>query len=94
MDIDELAGEQPHHVDHVYALVEQDPPAGDLALGAPVLVEADHLRLAVHAAQIDDVAQLAALDDLQRVAHRLVVAMVESVLELQVGVAPARPRGL
>jgi hypothetical protein len=57
---------------------------GDLALGAPVLVEADHLRLAVDAAEIHHRAEIAALDDLQRIAHRLVVAVVETVLELQV----------
>ena len=87
VDLIELAGEQAQQVDHVDALVKQHAAAGQLAFGAPGgLAEGDKLGLAVDAAQVDDLAQFAGLGDLQGVAYRIVVAVVEAVLKHQAGV--------
>ncbi|MEK9755171.1 MAG: hypothetical protein VW338_18420, partial [Rhodospirillaceae bacterium] len=63
-------------------MVEQDTAAGLLAAGAPGrLAPGDQLGLAVGALQVDDLAELARLDDTERVLHRVVVAVVETVLQ-------------
>jgi len=62
------------------------PPPATSRLVRPVGVEADHLRLAVDALEVEDLAELAAGDDaLGPVADGLVVAVVEAVLQLQAG---------
>ena len=56
----EVSAKQLHQVDHVNALIEQHPAAGNFAFGTPVrLVESDQFCLAVDAAHVDDAAKLA-----------------------------------
>jgi len=88
VDVDELAGEQPQHVHHVDALVEQNPAAGYGALGAPVGGEVQHLGLAVDAAEVEHRPQLARANEPKRVFDRVVITVVESVLEAELRVAP------
>src|SRR5271167_896114 len=67
--VHKITGKQAHHVDHVYSLIEENSSTGDLPLGPPVLIKADHLRLPVHTAEIDYSTEFPTLNDLQRVAH-------------------------
>ena len=86
VDLGELPGEQAQQVHHVDSLVQQHAAAGKRPLGAPRgLAEGDRLRLAVHAAQVDHLAELTVPHDLQGVADGIVIAVVEAVLELEGG---------
>src|SRR5450755_2980500 len=87
VDVDELPGEESHHIQHVDALVQQNAAAGDLPPCAPILIKAHHLRFAVDAPQTEDVTELTGPNDPERVADGVVVAMVEAVFQLEPGVS-------
>src|ERR1700684_967403 len=88
-DLAKFTAEQAPQVHHVDALIKQHASAGNLAFRAPVpLIEGDELRLAVHAAHVDHVAEFTGAQDLQRILHRLMVAMIEPIHEFQARVLP------
>jgi len=51
VDLGELAREQAHQIDHVYALIQQNAASGDLPIGAPIgrLAVTDEFGLPVDA---------------------------------------------
>ncbi len=69
VNIFEFSRKKPQEIHHVNALVEQDAPAGDASLSAPVFIEIDHLRFAVNTPKINQTAEFTALDDSQSLAN-------------------------
>ena len=64
---------------------EQKHDGGERALGAPVRIKADDLRLAVNAPDVNDLSQTAVAHNAQRLAHRLMIPMIETIHQLLPG---------
>src|SRR5580692_6308877 len=89
VDFGEITAEQAHQVDHVYALVQQHTASSDRTFGAPAgLIEGDHLGLAVHRPDVDHPTEFSRMQDFQGILHRLVIAVIEAVLEFEARMSP------
>ena len=78
----ELTAEQTDQVDHMDTLIEQDPAAGQGTVRPPRrLTERHQLGFSVNAFHVDDPAQFARRQKVQRFANRIVIAVVKPVFQ-------------
>lgn len=83
--LNELAAEELHEINEMDPLIEKDAASRVLSVGSPPACEVDDLAFAIDAAHVDDLSQLPGLDQSQGLAHRMMIAVVKSVLEQQAG---------
>ncbi len=84
LHLDEVAAEVPEQIEHVHALIEQDPAARGLFPATPHLFEAMSARLAIDPPHPQQVPEPPAVHDPLRFHDPRVVAVVEPELELEV----------